>query len=146
MWSSRPKGSSSPAGSPPTGSGRCAGTEPFAIQRLDWNGVVPFEIQEINIRKDGFLVTFTSRGPSGGAARRSLRHHHLHPHLPAGYGSPEVDQTTAAGDAGRALRGRTIRDGVSGRIIEGSHPRFRSGDDHGGRRQRLWCTARPITP
>ena len=35
------------------------GAEPFALQRIDWNGTVPFEIKEINIKPEGFLLTFT---------------------------------------------------------------------------------------
>ncbi len=71
------------------------GTEPFAIQRIDWSGVVPFEIREINIRKDGFLVTFTKpvdRGIASGTdayAVTTYTHNYA-----AGYGSPEVDHTT----------------------------------------------------
>ena len=71
------------------------GTEPFAIQRIDWSGIVPFEIREINIRKDGFLVTFTKpvdRGIASGTdayAVTTYTHNYA-----AGYGSPEVDHTT----------------------------------------------------
>ncbi|NBV80005.1 MAG: hypothetical protein EBR62_09140, partial [Verrucomicrobia bacterium] len=35
------------------------GTAPYALQRIDWSGVTPFEVKEINIRPDGFLLTFT---------------------------------------------------------------------------------------
>ena len=38
------------------------GPKPYAIQRLDWTGIVPFEIKEINARPDGFKVTFTKPG------------------------------------------------------------------------------------
>lgn len=72
------------------------GTEPFAIQRLDWTGVTPFEIQEINIKKDGFLIKFTKPVDPQIAARTgsyaiTTCNHIYH----SGYGSPEVDQTTA---------------------------------------------------
>ncbi len=71
------------------------GTEPFAIQRIDWNGVVPFEIREINIRKDGFLVTFTKPVDKQVAARTDAYNITTYTHIyHAGYGSPEVDQTT----------------------------------------------------
>jgi hypothetical protein len=71
------------------------GTEPFAIQRLDWTGETPFEVKEINIRKDGFLVNFTrpvdpklAREPDSYALSTYT---HIYQ---AAYGSPEVDQTT----------------------------------------------------
>ena len=71
------------------------GTEPFAIQRLDWTGIVPFEIKEINIRKDGFLINFTKPVDRQVAARTDVYNITTYTHVyDAGYGSPEVDQTT----------------------------------------------------
>ena len=71
------------------------GTEPFAIQRIDWSGVVPFEIREINIRKDGFLVTFTKPVDRGIASSTETYTVTTYTHnYAAGYGSPEVDHTT----------------------------------------------------
>jgi len=71
------------------------GTEPFALQRIDWNGVVPFEIQEINIKKDGFLVTFTKPIDKPAAAKTESYNIATYTHVyHAVYGSPEVDQTT----------------------------------------------------
>lgn len=70
------------------------GTEPFAIQRIDWNGVTPFEIQEINIRKHGFLITFTKPVDLEIAAKADNYAITTYTHIyHAGYGSPEVDQT-----------------------------------------------------
>jgi len=72
------------------------GTEPYALQRIDWNGVVPFEIREINIRKDGFRITFTKPVDKQIAAKPELYTITTYTHIyHAGYGSPEVDQTTA---------------------------------------------------
>ncbi|MDA1277385.1 MAG: DUF1501 domain-containing protein [Verrucomicrobia bacterium] len=72
------------------------GTEPLAIQRIDWNGVVPFEIKEINIKKDGFLITFTKSVDKHVATRNNSYNITTYTHIyHAGYGSPEVDQTTA---------------------------------------------------
>jgi hypothetical protein len=72
------------------------GTEPFAIQRIDWNGMTPFEIKEINIKKDGFLITFTKPVDSTIAACADSYDITTYTHIfHAGYGSPEVDQTTA---------------------------------------------------
>ena len=71
------------------------GTEPFAIQRLDWTGVTPFEIQEIRIKKDGFLVKFTKPIDPQIAAKSDSYAITTYTHIyHAGYGSPEVDQTT----------------------------------------------------
>jgi hypothetical protein len=72
------------------------GTEPFALQRIDWNGVVPFEVKEINIKKDGFLVTFTKPIDKRAAAQTDAYSITSYTHIYHGaYGSPEVDQTTA---------------------------------------------------
>lgn len=72
------------------------GTRPYAIQRIDWNGVVPFEIKEINIRKDGFLINFTKPVDKQIAAKTDVYNITTYTHVyHAGYGSPEVDQTTA---------------------------------------------------
>jgi hypothetical protein len=85
------------------------GTAPFALQRIDWNGVTPFEIQEINIRKDGFQITFTEPvDPQTAAAVASYRivtYTHVYH---GGYGSPEVDHTTP-----KVLRAVPSRDGRS---------------------------------
>lgn len=71
------------------------GTEPFALQRIDWNGVVPFEVKEINIRKDGFRLTFTKPVNKETAARADSYAITTYTHIyHAAYGSPEVDQTT----------------------------------------------------
>ena len=72
------------------------GTEPFALQRIDWSGVVPFETQEINIRKDGFRITFTQPVDPKIAAQPETYAITTYTHVyDAGYGSPEVDPTTA---------------------------------------------------
>lgn len=71
------------------------GTEPFAIQRIDWNGIVPFEIKEINIKKDGFLINFTKAVDKQIATNTDVYTVTTYTHIyHAGYGSPEVDQTT----------------------------------------------------
>ncbi|MEO1835320.1 MAG: hypothetical protein ABGZ49_07470 [Akkermansiaceae bacterium] len=72
------------------------GTEPFALQRIDWTGLMPFEIKEINIAKDGFLINFTKPVDPSIAARTEVYKITTYTHkFSAGYGSPEVDQTTA---------------------------------------------------
>ena len=72
------------------------GRSPFALQRIDWNGVMPFETKEINIRKDGFLITFTKPVDKVVAASTDSYSITTYTHnYGGGYGSPEVDQTTA---------------------------------------------------
>ena len=72
------------------------GRSPFALQRIDWNGVVPFEAKEINIKKNGFLITFTKPVDKQVAADISSYNITTYTHsYGGGYGSPEVDQTTA---------------------------------------------------
>lgn len=88
------------------------GTEPFALQRIDWSGVVPFEVQEITIRKDGFVVTFTQPVDRVSAARTDAYNVTTFTHVyHEGYGSPEVDQTTA-----RIVRAVPAADGLSVRL------------------------------
>jgi len=70
------------------------GLEPFALQRLDWTGVMPFEIERITITPDGFRVAFTkpvdeSTGADPGSYALSTFTHIYH----GAYGGPEVDRT-----------------------------------------------------
>ncbi|MEM7455301.1 MAG: hypothetical protein AAF456_13200 [Planctomycetota bacterium] len=71
------------------------GPRAYAIQRLDWTGLVPFEIKEINATPAGFRVSFTKpldkANSSDPAAWQLKTFTHIYQQ---GYGSPEVDQTT----------------------------------------------------
>jgi hypothetical protein len=88
------------------------GTAPFALQRIDWNGVVPFEIQEINILKDGFRITFTRPADRDSAARTDSYAVETYTHVyTGGYGSPEVDQTRP-----RVLEAVPSEDGLSVKV------------------------------
>jgi len=88
------------------------GTRPFALQRIDWNGITPFEIQEIRILKDGFRVLFTQpvdpRTATAAESYRVTTYTHVYHE---GYGSPEVDTTTP-----RILKAIPSPDGRSVRI------------------------------
>ena len=71
------------------------GLEPFALERLDWTGEMPFEIERITITPDGFDVAFTkpveeSTGADPSSYRLGTFTHVYH----SGYGGPEVDRTT----------------------------------------------------
>lgn len=71
------------------------GIKPFALERLEWTGVMPFEIQRITIEPDGFRIRFTkavdaATGGDPASYKMSTFTHIYH----AAYGGPEVDQTT----------------------------------------------------
>ena len=108
------------------------GTEPFAIQRIDWNGEVPFEIKEINITKNGFVIHFTKAVDPEVAARTGVYTLTTYTHnYAAGYGSPEVDHTTPevtnALPAEDGLSVRLVLDGlVEGHIHEFDVARMKS--------------------
>ncbi|XZE54387.1 DUF7133 domain-containing protein [Planctomycetaceae bacterium SH139] len=71
------------------------GPKPYALQRLEWTGKVPFEIKQINARPDGFLITFTKPVNREVAAMPGSYALSTYTHIyQAGYGSPEVDHTT----------------------------------------------------
>ncbi len=88
----------------PGGSLLCGGTnrgwpvrgiKPFALERIDWTGEVPFEIERIEITPTGFEVTFTLpldevTGSAPSSYRLETFTHIYH----AGYGGPEVDEST----------------------------------------------------
>jgi hypothetical protein len=69
------------------------GIKPFALERLEWSGKMPFEINRITIEPDGFKITFTkavdqATGSSKDSYAISAFTHPYH----GGYGGPEVDQ------------------------------------------------------
>lgn len=71
------------------------GIKPFALERLEWTGVMPFEIERITITPDGFRVTFTKpvdtvTGSNPASYAITTFTHIYH----GAYGGPEVDQTT----------------------------------------------------
>jgi hypothetical protein len=70
------------------------GIKPFALERLDWSGKMPFEIQRITIEHDGFKVAFTKPVDSttGNAPESYAISTFTHPYH-GGYGGPEIEQT-----------------------------------------------------
>jgi hypothetical protein len=73
------------------------GLKPYALERLEWSGKMPFEIERVSITPDGFRVNFTKpvAADAGGAAasyKVTTFTHRYH----QGYGGPEVDQTAPA--------------------------------------------------
>lgn len=71
------------------------GHKPYALERLDWSGKMPFEIRRITIRPDGFRIAFTKPVEAGtGSDPASYKvTTFTHPYH-AGYGGPEIERTT----------------------------------------------------
>lgn len=70
------------------------GTRPFAVERLDWTGKVPFEIKEMRAMPQGFELLFTE--PVDAATASDLNSYKLSTYTyeyRSQYGSPEVDHT-----------------------------------------------------
>lgn len=71
------------------------GEKAFALDRLDWTGETPFEIQEVRIKPEGFELRFTKPVDPVIAARTDTFRLSTFTHIYAKfYGSPEVDQST----------------------------------------------------
>ncbi len=73
------------------------GIKPFALERLQWTGRMPFEIERINITPQGFDIRFTkpvdiATGKDPENYKVSTFTHIYH----GGYGGPEVDGTAPA--------------------------------------------------
>ena len=74
-----------------------AGPKEYALERVVWTGKVPFEIQNMELTPDGFDLTFTE--PLDTASASNLENYKMSTFryiYQESYGSPEVDQTTAA--------------------------------------------------
>ncbi len=68
------------------------GTKPFALERVRWNGEVPFEILTMNAKPDGFELTFTE--PVDPETATDITNYTLPTYtyiFQSSYGSPEVD-------------------------------------------------------
>ncbi|NNM29797.1 MAG: hypothetical protein HKO57_09750 [Akkermansiaceae bacterium] len=73
------------------------GLKAYALERLEWTGRMPFEIERISITPNGFRVNFTkavaeTEGGDPASYVVTTFTHHYH----GAYGGPEVDQTTPA--------------------------------------------------
>jgi hypothetical protein len=73
------------------------GLKPYALERLEWTGRMPFEIERVTITPDGFRIQFTKpldpvAGSRPDAYAVTTFTHQYH----AGYGGPEVDRTAPA--------------------------------------------------
>lgn len=111
------------------------GIKPFALERLDWNGRMPFEINRVTIEPDGFRISFTKpvepvTGRSVGSYAISAFTHPYH----SGYGGPEIEQhrpaVTSVNLADDGLSVRVVIDGLRrGFVYELDLVRLRSSED-----------------
>lgn len=105
------------------------GNRRFILQRLEWTGRTPFDIERISIRPDGFALTYTlppDPAQAADPARYSLESFtHVYQKF---YGSPEVDQTTPTVRAATLQAdGRTVHLQVDG-VVRGHIHSFKLGD------------------
>jgi len=85
------------------------GNRRFVLERLEWTGRVPFEIERITAARDGFDVRFTRPVERESAAAPASYRLQSFTHVyQQGYGSPEVDRTTP-----RVVRATPSADGRS---------------------------------
>ncbi|MGD1978680.1 MAG: hypothetical protein PVJ98_04750 [Akkermansiaceae bacterium] len=73
------------------------GLKPYALERLDWSGEMPFEIKIVTITPKGFKVAFTKPvdRKTGSDPNSYQISTFTHPYRGA-YGGPEIDQTNPA--------------------------------------------------
>lgn len=67
------------------------GTRSYALQRLRWTGLMPFEMRTIEAKPDGFLVTFTKPIDPASATNEAFTLKSYTYKYQQAYGSPEVD-------------------------------------------------------
>ncbi len=110
------------------------GGKSFGLQRLAWNGEVPFEIETMKLTADGFDVRFTrpvDRSAAATPANWSLSHYHYL--YRQAYGSPQQDITPVkVAAASVSADGRTVRLKLpelrAGKIYELHHANLRAAD------------------
>lgn len=111
------------------------GPRAYAVQRLDWTGLMPFEIKMVTAKPDGFELAFTKPVDREVASNPAVYQLKTFTHLyQQGYGSPEVDQTTPtvtkANISGDGLRVQIVVDGlVQGHVHDFHLPDMRSSDN-----------------
>jgi hypothetical protein len=89
------------------------GTEPYALERLEWTGRTPFEVERITITPDGFRLAFTRPVDRERAAEPDRYRLGTFTHIYHGaYGGPEVDRT-----APRVVEVEVDRDGLGVRLV-----------------------------
>jgi glucose/arabinose dehydrogenase len=92
-----------------------SGSEPFALERLDWTGKVPMEILEMHAKPDGFELVFTQAVNRETAKQRENYKLSSYTYLyRSDYGSPEVDHREPG-----IKSVQVSDDGMSVRIVSG---------------------------
>lgn len=72
----------------------CRGPKPFALERVNWTGRVPFEVHQMRATKDGFDLVFTQAVDSKTAGNVESYTLQTYTYIyQSAYGSPEVDHT-----------------------------------------------------
>jgi hypothetical protein len=109
------------------------GGKPFALERVNWTGKMPFEIHEIRAKPDGFELTFTEAADVATLSKPESYEVEAWTYIyQSSYGSPEVDKVTptitnvAVGKDGRSVR-LTLSTLTKGHLHAISVPGVRSG-------------------
>ena len=98
------------------------GTKPYALERLDWTGKVPFEILEMRAKSDGFELQFTR--PVDTKTATDVGSYKLSTYTyiyQSSYGSPEVDHTTPVIKEIKTIDPSTVRLYIDGLQIGHVH-------------------------
>lgn len=95
-----------------------SGRKPFALERINFNGKVPFEILTMRAQPDGFVLTFTEKvDPKTAGDLASYKMQAYTYIYQSGYGSPVVDRSTPGiTGAEVAADGLSVRLKVSGLV------------------------------
>lgn len=97
------------------------GIKPFALERVEWSGKMPFEISRITIIPNGFNISFTKpvETVTGNAKTSYVLSSFTHPYH-AGYGGPEIERQKS-----ELLSANLSNDGLSATItIDNLEPGF----------------------
>ncbi len=96
------------------------GNRHFCLERIEWTGRTPFEIERITARPDGFRLTFTVPvDPATATAPPAYDLEAFTHYFQQGYGSPEIDRTQPiVKTATVSADGRTVDLVIDG-LVEG---------------------------
>ena len=96
------------------------GKKPFALERLNYSGVLPFEILTMRARPDGFVLTFTEPVDTSTAGDPASYKMEAYTYIyQSRYGSPVVDKTSPTITAAKvSADGRSVALKVEG-IVKG---------------------------
>lgn len=70
------------------------GNKPFSLERINWTGVTPFDLNSVSANSDGFTVSFTKPIDPATAKKAEAITAETYTYIyQSSYGSPEVDHT-----------------------------------------------------